>query len=234
MSLIYIIKTNTEHFYFHYVSKLLKGNDNEISLTTTESKFLLKLCESQMQGVVITARAEMEGHIWGDETAGIDRKANLNQLICTLRKKLVKVTTHTVIITQPKKGYSLDDCVHVELSPLPETSQPTADTPLKNRIPAHTLVWLRQYTLPVVSVFLMVINGYLFSIYPEVHPPIKNTDLNQVEANRGVLTSAIKGAVTISCIEKMVNRTVFTNYFILGLKKSEVNNQWERKVCDLI
>ncbi|CDT82710.1 hypothetical protein VCR3J2_260020 [Vibrio coralliirubri] len=236
MSLIYIIKTNSEHFYFHYVSKLLKDNDKEVSLTTTESKFLLKLCQSQIQGTVITVRTEMESHIWGDEAAGIDRKANLNQLICTLRKKLAKVTTHSVIITQPKKGYSLDDCVYVELSPSPspETSQPAADVPLTNKIPAQTLVWLRQFTLPVVGVFLMVINGYLFSIYPEESPPIKSIALNQVEANRGVLTSAIKEAMTISCIEKMVNRTVFTNYFILGLKESDMSNKWEKKVCDLL
>lgn len=234
MSLIYIINTNSEHFYFHYVSKLIKGIDKEISLTTTESNFLFKLCQNQTQGIVITARAEMESHIWGDEIADIDRKSNLNQLICTLRKKLTKVTTHSVIITQPKKGYSFDDRIHVELSHLPETSKPPVKIPLKNRIPAHTLVWLRQYSLSVVSVFFMIINGYLFSIYPEKYPPIESIALKQVETDKGVLTRAIKGAVTISCIEKMPNRTLFTNYFIWGLKDSDMSNKWEKKVCGLL
>ena len=233
MSLIYIIKTNSEHFYFHYVSKLLKSGDNEISLTITESKLLLKLCQSQIQGQVITSRAEMEGYIWG-ETTGIDRKTNLNQLVCTLRKKITQVTAHSVIITQPKKGYSFDDCVHIELYPLLKTTAPEEPTSLKAIILTQTCIWFRQFYLPVVCLSLIVMNGYIFTTYLKESAPLRYAVLREVEENQyALISSGIKGAA-LSCIEKMTSQTRFTNYFILDLKDGEMNNQWGKKICDLL
>lgn len=108
-----LLKENTNDFIaFNYNEKKLVNNEFEIILTSTETNLLYNLCESRIHGEKYANRDVLERMIWHDSEI-VDRSSNLNQVTCTLRKKISLITKEPIILTAPKKGYFLDTYLQV-------------------------------------------------------------------------------------------------------------------------
>lgn len=86
----------------------------EQDLTTPESVMLQLICDEHINGHLIISRSEIELTVWSDAKE-LDRSSNLNQLVSTLRKKLKSIFHKDVLITHPRKGYSLCEDITISI-----------------------------------------------------------------------------------------------------------------------
>lgn len=228
MNQIYTIETNKGLINFHYVSKRLANNVTSVNLTMTESKFLLKLCQHRTQGVLVTSRSDMETSIWENDPLGIDRKPNLNQLVCTLRKKLSLFTLSPFIITQPKKGYSLDDSIRVELL---EPEKVKREEPKKTESIYTAVGFLRPYWVSMGVMIGLLFNSY-FLFATNISPPVDITTIEKIANGTSVIIGMNTDKImTVNCVNNSQESAKFVNYFIHDLKKKDINYSWRTKVC---
>ncbi|MGF1704168.1 helix-turn-helix domain-containing protein [Photobacterium makurazakiensis] len=96
---------------FFPIERVIKRNtnDDKIKLTTTEAEMFKLLCSHAGKSV---ERAQIENEVWRGRGV-IPTTTNLNQLVCTLRKKVKKITDGNIIITVPRIGFVLSDIVEV-------------------------------------------------------------------------------------------------------------------------
>ncbi len=197
--------------------------------------FLLKLCEEHIQGIPATSRKKIETYIWGD--VDVDRKTNLNQLVCTLRKKLGNLTSDSVVITQPKKGYSLDDCIVVKQhDPSAENEEKIEEALITsqsflNKANSFLSVFFSKYLINLMFwIFLIMVSGYSYTLSKELN--IANMQGKVIINESGSIVSAISNGVSITCIKKDGNRTKFSNYMFLGMKEADISDDWRKKICE--
>lgn len=88
--------------------------DFAVSLSTPELRFLQILIEESNKNQALTDEPPVVGrlalieYIWGVESDYIDKGTNLNQLKCTLSKKIKNIINEEFIITHPRVGYSIN------------------------------------------------------------------------------------------------------------------------------
>lgn len=88
--------------------------DFAVSLSTPELRFLQILIEESNKNQTLSddppvvGRLALIEYIWGVESDYIDKGTNLNQLKCTLSKKIKNIINEEFIITHPRVGYSIN------------------------------------------------------------------------------------------------------------------------------
>lgn len=221
MENLYLIKNNENEINFLHISKQIESGGNIIKLTVTESLFLLKLCQDKIKSISTTPRKEMEGIIWDDQ--GVDRAANLNQVICTLRKKISHLTDKSVIITQPKKGYSFAEDIHIQIQPpQSDLSNGSVDIPKKMPDRYRKKIKISKTTESIILLFLVTviaaINMNLFSIIFRHQDETRFTD--KTKNNHRIITTNNGNRTVITCVN--VESGFYIQRFIGGLTKQNI------------
>lgn len=116
MYLLTLKKELNSTVWFSFVNKTIQKEGSEtVKLTYPESIFLKCLINAKLNNEILVEKSCIEQEIWGI-TEGISRTANLTQLVCTLRSKLLTFYREDqLIVTQPRKGYSLHEGVVISL-----------------------------------------------------------------------------------------------------------------------
>jgi len=118
-SSVYILDSDNFSACFNPFKRTLAVFDMDVlvieqDLTTPESVMLQLICDEHINGHLIISRGEIELTVWSDAKE-LDRSSNLNQLVSTLRKKLKSIFHKDVLITHPRKGYSLCDDITISI-----------------------------------------------------------------------------------------------------------------------
>lgn len=163
MTFIYYKKRHTAHrklfimFYLHIentnqsiifskAKKRISNQSIDISLTEPECDFLEDLCSKKYTGNEVASRLELEMKIWPN-SYNVDRSSNLNQVVCTLRKKIDLILNENIILTVPKKGYMLTEIMIV-------TTEPTSDNLSHKK---KTLIDHFKSNIPIYILFIAVL-----------------------------------------------------------------------------
>ncbi|MEZ8092943.1 transcriptional regulator [Photobacterium swingsii] len=140
------IENTNQSIIFSKAKKRISNQSIDISLTEPECDFLEDLCSKKYTGNEVASRLELEMKIWPN-SYNVDRSSNLNQVVCTLRKKIDLILNENIILTVPKKGYMLTEIMIV-------TTEPTSDNLSHKK---KTLIDHFKSNIPIYILFIAVL-----------------------------------------------------------------------------
>jgi len=174
MYLLTLKKEMNSDIWFSFVNKTIQKEGSEtVKLTYPESVFLKCLIDAKLNNETLVEKSYIEQEIWG-VTEGVSRTANLTQLVCTLRSKILTLYQEDhLIVTQPRKGYSLHEEIVISLKSndssvlaSEHTVEPIKEKKEKTNKPKKIFPWIKNKSKsPLTPCFILTLIFFIYIIF---------------------------------------------------------------------